>query len=385
MNCALNSTATDGSRASLSSLFRACLSLCCAIVSIDAARFELSFCAMALEVSDAAAIGVVLLVRTKLCRRRDSVFAKSSNNDASLARLPIQLSTDVESCSPIMSTNEAIQDETISINSIFEEGTLSPVDEDASIYSLRLPSFPSIILRIEFPSDYPDAPPSVLGTESVGQDVPKGMGSRAVVVVRDVLAKVYRPGEACIYDLIEEVREALEKAQEHGDLQLHDQTEDQHGQEQSEHASSDPIDLGPEPPWIIAPAFTEKKSVFLARAAPVSSPAQAKQYLSHLLSTDKKAARASHNMTAWRIRGSNDTSYQDCDDDGETAAGSRMLHLMQLMDVWDVMVIVTRWYGGVHLGPDRFRIINTTAREALILGGFAKDVRDGDSKKKGKK
>jgi putative IMPACT (imprinted ancient) family translation regulator len=30
------------------------------------------------------------------------------------------------------------------------------------------------------------------------------------------------------------------------------------------------------------------------------------------------------------------------------------LHLMQLMDVWDVMVVVTRWYGGVHLGPDRY-------------------------------
>jgi hypothetical protein len=281
-----------------------------------------------------------------------------------------------------MSPNETIQDELTSINSIFEDGTLAAVDEDARVYSLRLPSFPSITLRIEFPSDYPDAPPSVLGTQSVGQDVQKGMGSRAVDVVRDVLAEVYRPGEACIYDLLEEVREALEKAEEHGDIQLH---EDQHKEEPSEYASSDAIDLGPEPPWFLAPALTEKKSVFLARAAPVSSPAQAKQYITHLLATDKKAARATHNMTAWRIRGPNETSYQDCDDDGETAAGSRMLHLMQLMDVWDVMVVVTRWYGGVHLGPDRFRIINTTAREALIVGGFARDAKDGDSKKKGKK
>jgi hypothetical protein len=282
-----------------------------------------------------------------------------------------------------MSINEAIQDELTSINSIFEEGTLSPIDEDAKIYSLRLPSFPSIILRIEFPADYPDCPPSVLGTQSVGQDVPKGMGSRAVDVVREVLAEVYRPGEACIYDLLEEVREALEKAEEHGDLQLH---EEQHTEAESEHALSDPaVDLGPEPPWIIAPALTEKKSIFLARVAPVSAPAQAKQYVAHLLATDKKAARATHNMTAWRIKGPNDTSYQDCDDDGETAAGSRMLHLMQLMDVWDVMVVVTRWYGGIHLGPDRFRIINNTAREALVLGGFAREGKEGDAKKKGKK
>jgi hypothetical protein len=287
-----------------------------------------------------------------------------------------------------MSANDAIQDEVTSLNAIFDEGTLSALDQDTRLYSLRLPSLPSITLRIEFPTDYPDAPPSVLGTQSVGQDVPKGMGSRAVKVVRDVLAKVYQPGEACIYNLLEEAREALEQAEEHGDIQLHDQHEDddvQHG-----HASFMPpervIDLGPEPPWIVAPALTEKKSVFLARVAPVSSPAQARQYVAHLLATDKKAARATHNMTAWRIKGPNDTSYQDCDDDGETAAGSRMLHLMQLMDVWNVMVVVTRWYGGILLGPDRFRIINTAAREALVLGGFTKEGKEGgDMKKKGKK
>ena len=227
----------------------------------------------------------------------------------------------------------------------------------------------------------------MLGTQSVGQDVPKGMGSRAVDIVREVLAKVYQPGEACIYDLLEEAREALEQAEQQGDIQLHDQHEDHYVEdEDASHTIPDPtVDLGPEPPWIVAPALTEKKSVFLARVAPVSSPAQARQYVAHLLATDKKAARATHNMTAWRIKGPNDTSYQDCDDDGETAAGSRMLHLMQLMDVWNVMVIVTRWYGGILLGPDRFRIINTAAREALVLGGFTKEGKEGDTKKKGKK
>jgi hypothetical protein len=286
-----------------------------------------------------------------------------------------------------MSANDAIQDEVTSLNAIFDEGTLSALDEDARLYSLRLPSLPSITLRIEFPADYPDTPPSVLGTQSVGQDVPKGMGSRAVDIVREVLAKVYQPGEACIYDLLEEAREALEQAEQQGDIQLHDQHEDHHVEDEDvSHTIPDPtVDLGPEPPWIVAPALTEKKSVFLARVAPVSSPAQARQYVAHLLATDKKAARATHNMTAWRIKGPNDTSYQDCDDDGETAAGSRMLHLMQLMDVWNVMVIVTRWYGGILLGPDRFRIINTAAREALVLGGFTKEGKEGDTKKKGKK
>jgi hypothetical protein len=284
-----------------------------------------------------------------------------------------------------MST-DAIEDELTSINAIFDEETLSPIDADARLFSLRLPSFPSIVLRIEFPADYPDAPPSVLGTQSVGDDVPKGMGSRAVDVVRGVLAQVYRPGEACIYDLLEDTREALEKAEEQGNFHVNEQQQDQiHEEEPSYAPQSSSADLGPEPPWIVGEPISEKKSVFLARVAPVSSPTQAKEYVAHLLATDKKAAKATHNMTSWRIKGPNDTVFQDCDDDGETAAGSRMLHLMQLMDVWDVMVVVTRWYGGVHLGPDRFRLINTAAREALVLGGFAKDNKDDGAKKKGKK
>ena len=205
-------------------------------------------------------------------------------------------------------------------------------------------------------------------------------------VVRDVLAQVYRPGEACIYDLLEDTREALEKAEEQGNFHVNEQQQDQIHEEEPLYApQSSSADLGPEPPWIVGEPISEKKSVFLARVAPVSSPAQAKQYVAHLLATDKKAAKATHNMTSWRIKGPNDTVFQDCDDDGETAAGSRMLHLMQLMDVWDVMVVVTRWYGGVHLGPDRFRLINTAAREALVLGGFAKDNKDDGAKKKGKK
>jgi len=75
---------------------------------------------------------------------------------------------------------------------------------------------------------------------------------------------------------------------------------------------------------------------------------------------------------------------QDNDDDGETAAGSRMAHLLQLMDVWNVCVVVSRWYGGIKLGPDRFRLINTAAREALVLGGFVKDGGEGSGKGKKK-
>ena len=45
---------------------------------------------------------------------------------------------------------------------------------------------------------------------------------------------------------------------------------------------------------------------------------------------------------------------------------SGLLHLLQVMDVWNCLVVVSRWFGGVKLGPDRFRLINQAAREALV-------------------
>lgn len=160
-------------------------------------------------------------------------------------------------------------------------------------------------------------------------------------------------------------------------------------------------DLPSPPAWTISDVVTEKKSVFVARTARVESRVQAEMFLDHLLATEKKVAAATHNITAWRIREKRTTTgddtgdvrvYQDFDDDGETAAGSRMLHMMQLMDVLDVVVVVTRWYGGVKLGPDRFRIINGVAKDALLKGGFERGGGDGPAsggqekgRKKGKK
>lgn len=147
----------------------------------------------------------------------------------------------------------------------------------------------------------------------------------------------------------------------------------------------------PPPPWTLSEPLTANKSTFIARACRVSTLPEAMESISHLLATNKKVAGATHNITAWRIQSTNAqtgsvTTIQDSDDDGEAAAGGRLLHLMQLMDVWNVIVVVTRWYGGVKLGPDRFRLINSVARDALVRGGFAKEEGEKTkSKGRGKK
>ena len=290
--------------------------------------------------------------------------------------------------------SEELSDEITSINAICGDNTLQFLEE--SIYALVLPSAPSISLRLEFSRDYPDTPPSILGPQHIGEDVAQGEGHDLVDLARKILAQVYQPGQPCLFDVIEEAGQALQQLGL--DVQSRDAAE-QAAQADRKTSSSPPLgtssdgvqslsELQEPPPWTLSEAVTEKKSIFVARAALVTTVEEAQQYVFHLLNTDKKVAKATHNITAWRIRGANGVQFQDCDDDGETAAGGRSLHLLELMDVWNVMVVVTRWYGGVQLGPDRFRIINQTARDAVLKGGFAevaaKEVKGG-GKKKGKR
>ena len=75
---------------------------------------------------------------------------------------------------------------------------------------------------------------------------------------------------------------------------------------------------------------------------------------------------------------------QDCDDDGETHAGGRMLHLLEILECENVLVVVSRWYGGVQLGPDRFKHINNAARNVLEIAGVVDRNKKDKSKSKRK-
>ena len=88
-----------------------------------------------------------------------------------------------------------------------------------------------------------------------------------------------------------------------------------------------------------------------------------------ILLSNRKIARATHNIMAYRIvQGSSIVS--DCDDDGEDAAGGRLLHLLEMKKANNVCVVVTRWYGGTLLGPDRFKHISNCARLVLEKSGL---------------
>ena len=73
---------------------------------------------------------------------------------------------------------------------------------------------------------------------------------------------------------------------------------------------------------------------------------------------------------------------QDYDDDGESAAGGRLLRLLTLVGAENVLVVVSRWYGGVLLGPARFTHINNAARQLLDECGYVSSKQSKSSKKK---
>ncbi|EJT47656.1 regulation of amino acid metabolism-related protein [Trichosporon asahii var. asahii CBS 2479] len=135
----------------------------------------------------------------------------------------------------------------------------------------------------------------------------------------------------------------------------------------------------PLPEIYTSEAITDRKSAFVGHCARISAEADVAAIVAHLLE-DKKIARAAH-PTIWAYRLARDTggpagivTEGDYDDDGETQAGSRLKHLLEILDVRDTVVVVTRWFGGIHLGPDRFKHINQAARDAMELAGVLEET-----------
>lgn len=267
--------------------------------------------------------------------------------------------------------SEELASEVEVINSIYGPDTVRPISAGSTIYTLYLAQH-DVTLRLSFPLEYPNASPCILGTENTGENVRKGYGKSVLDKARPILNKVYSAGSVCIYDLLQELEVALSAEQ-----QLLEENTPDNAEQQPSRIESSRLPAFEIPNWTLSEPITEKKSVFLARASTVTSANQVHYFISHLVATDKRASKATHNISAYRIRSTSSSVgselvFQDFDDDGETAAGGRLLHLLQIMDVWGVLVVVSRWYGGVQLGPDRFRIINQVARDAIVAGGWMK-------------
>ena len=106
--------------------------------------------------------------------------------------------------------------------------------------------------------------------------------------------------------------------------------------------------------------LTDKGSKYAVSGAPAQSKSDALKWIAHLKKS-KKFAKATHNT--WGLILSDGTQIKN--DDGESGAGMVILRTLEQREVFETCIIVTRWYGGVHLGGDRFRHVGTCTKAWL--------------------
>ena len=102
--------------------------------------------------------------------------------------------------------------------------------------------------------------------------------------------------------------------------------------------------------------ISDRGSKYAVSGGPCASEAEAKAFIKELC-RKKKFAKATHNT--WGLI-TDDGQIKN--DDGEAGAGMIILRMLEREGVKNHIIVVTRWYGGKHLGGDRFRHVQDAVR-----------------------
>ncbi|ELT88438.1 hypothetical protein CAPTEDRAFT_222178 [Capitella teleta] len=239
----------------------------------------------------------------------------------------------------------------------------------------------TLSLQISLPDAYPGSSPPIYSLNA------PWLRGKSKQDLGNELEEIYceNIGESIIHLWVEHIRGFLENLQHNLSQSAADiEEEGIDGEEfdpssiQAQLAGQGKMDVMPDdlclPEIHHGETVHDRKSVFQGHIATVHHQGQVDMVLDSL-KENKKIASATHNIVAYRIKSEingRPTYAMGCEDDGEFHAGSRMLHLMQIVDAENVVVVVTRWYGGIHLGPDRFKHINNCTRKLMEEHGFIK-------------
>lgn len=113
--------------------------------------------------------------------------------------------------------------------------------------------------------------------------------------------------------------------------------------------------------------FVEKKSLFIGFSTIVKNEDEA---LEIIKKKKKEYSDATHNVYAYMI-GENIARYSD-DNEPQGTAGMPVLNSIRMSGVTDVLVVVTRYFGGILLGAGGLvRAYSTAASMAIEAGGEA--------------
>ena len=113
--------------------------------------------------------------------------------------------------------------------------------------------------------------------------------------------------------------------------------------------------------------YEEKRSVFLSYCVRVTSEEEAAAIIK---AKKKQYADARHNVFAYLLNGGLVARYSD-DGEPQGTAGVPMLEVLRKSGAVDVLVVVTRYFGGILLGAGGLaRAYSHTAAEALAAAGI---------------
>ena len=102
--------------------------------------------------------------------------------------------------------------------------------------------------------------------------------------------------------------------------------------------------------------ITDRGSRYAVSGGPCRSADEARTFLAEL-KRNKKFAKATHD--SWGLICGDQMIKND---DGEAGAGMVILRMLEREGLRDHIVVVTRWFGGKHLGGDRFRHVQEAVR-----------------------
>ncbi len=102
--------------------------------------------------------------------------------------------------------------------------------------------------------------------------------------------------------------------------------------------------------------ISDRGSKYAVSGGPCASEDDAKAFVKELLRR-KKFAKATHH--SWGLLTADGPVKND---DGESGAGMVILRMLEREGLTDHVIVVTRWYGGKHLGGDRFRHVQDAVR-----------------------
>ncbi|XP_060166589.1 protein IMPACT isoform X7 [Globicephala melas] len=253
------------------------------------------------------------------------------------------------------------------------------IDDCAKIFCIRIsddiddPKW-TLCLQVMLPNEYPGTAPPIYQLNAPwlqGQERADLSNSLEEIYIQNI-------GESILYLWVEKIRDVLIQKSQMTEPDVKKKTEEEDIECEDDlilacqpenpvkaldfDVSENRTEIEELPPIDHGIPITDRRSTFQAHLAPVVCPKQVKMVLAKLYE-NKKIASATHNIYAYRTVRM--TGKQQLG--GVFSTSWRMdWFFPKILNVRNVMVVVSRWYGGILLGPDRFKHINNCARNILV-------------------